>query len=200
MACARRRTKALISLLTGYEWPVTPDSLYWGARFLWERYQKPIYITENGAAFTDVVENDRVHDSLRVMYLDAYLTAAQRAQVAFQRPHLEIEGVRVAGAMRLLQAHGEVEAAPAPRFALDPYLTLMRRNDFPANRQPQAAAAILRIAAPEAIEDVRQLIGRDAIAGVADLQDDARLVGPQRSGNDAARRRVAQRWILRRAA
>ena len=39
----------------------------------------PVYITENGAAFTDVVQDQRVHDPLRVSYLEGYLAAAQRA-------------------------------------------------------------------------------------------------------------------------
>jgi beta-glucosidase len=43
-------------------------------------YGNPIiYITENGAAFTDMVENDRVHDPLRVSYLASYLGEAARA-------------------------------------------------------------------------------------------------------------------------
>ena len=33
---------------TGTNWPVTPECLYWGVKFLHERYQVPIYITENG--------------------------------------------------------------------------------------------------------------------------------------------------------
>ena len=33
---------------TAVNWPVTPECLYWGPKFLYERYKKPIYITENG--------------------------------------------------------------------------------------------------------------------------------------------------------
>jgi beta-glucosidase len=39
----------------------------------------PLYITENGAAFTDRVENGRVHDPLRVAFLDGYLSEAEHA-------------------------------------------------------------------------------------------------------------------------
>ena len=35
-------------LKTAIDWPVTPEVLYWGPKFLYERYQKPMYITENG--------------------------------------------------------------------------------------------------------------------------------------------------------
>jgi beta-glucosidase len=38
-----------------------------------------MYITENGASFTDVVENGRVHDPLRVSFLEGYMEAAAHA-------------------------------------------------------------------------------------------------------------------------
>ncbi len=62
---------------------IYPEGLYECLLRIQRDYGNPLlYITENGAAFTDVVENDRVHDPLRVMYLDSYLTAAQRAILA----------------------------------------------------------------------------------------------------------------------
>lgn len=65
---------------TAAGWPVTPECLYWGVRFLYERYQKPIYITENGMSCHDNISPDgRVHDSNRVDFLDSYLSALQKA-------------------------------------------------------------------------------------------------------------------------
>jgi beta-glucosidase len=62
---------------------VYPEGLYNCLLRIKRDYNNPLlYITENGAAYTDVVEGDRVHDPLRVMYLDGYLTAAQRAILA----------------------------------------------------------------------------------------------------------------------
>ena len=43
---------------TATNWPVTPEALYWGPKFLYERYRKPIYITENGMACHDTVSQD----------------------------------------------------------------------------------------------------------------------------------------------
>jgi beta-glucosidase len=37
------------------------------------------YITENGASFTDVVENGQVHDPLRIAFLESYMEAAAQA-------------------------------------------------------------------------------------------------------------------------
>jgi beta-glucosidase len=66
--------------LTSFYWYVTPDALYWGPRFLWERYGKPIYITENGVANPDWVAADGgVHDPQRIDFTRAYLRALRRA-------------------------------------------------------------------------------------------------------------------------
>lgn len=65
---------------TAANWPVTPDCFYWGVRFLYERYHHPIYITENGMSCHDTVSADgKVHDSNRIDFLDAYLSALQKA-------------------------------------------------------------------------------------------------------------------------
>jgi beta-glucosidase len=59
---------------------VYPPGLYDCLMRIKRDYNNPIvYITENGAAFTDVVENDQVHDPLRVSYLEGYMGEAARA-------------------------------------------------------------------------------------------------------------------------
>jgi beta-glucosidase len=66
--------------ITAAKWGITPESLYWGPRFLYERYKKPIVITENGLSCADVVSLDgRVHDSNRIDYLNRYLLEYKRA-------------------------------------------------------------------------------------------------------------------------
>lgn len=65
---------------TGTGWPVTPEALYYGIRFLTERYHLPLYITENGMSDLDNISADgQVHDSERITFLDAYLGTVQRA-------------------------------------------------------------------------------------------------------------------------
>jgi beta-glucosidase len=65
---------------TDMEWEVYPDALRallvrlhkeWGARHL--------YITENGAAYPDVLEGDAVHDPKRVRFLEQHFAAALQA-------------------------------------------------------------------------------------------------------------------------
>ena len=65
---------------TATNWPVTPEALYWGPKFLYERYRKPIYITENGMACHDTVSQDgKVHDPNRIDFLARYLINLKRA-------------------------------------------------------------------------------------------------------------------------
>lgn len=61
-------------------WSVYPEALYWGPRFIAERYKLPIVITENGMSNLDWVSEDgRVHDPQRIDYTARYLRALQRA-------------------------------------------------------------------------------------------------------------------------
>ncbi len=66
--------------LTAFKWNVTPEALYWGPRFLYERYKQPIIVTENGLSGMDWVALDgRVHDPQRIDYTRRYLLAYERA-------------------------------------------------------------------------------------------------------------------------
>ncbi|MEJ6951376.1 GH1 family beta-glucosidase [Natronospora cellulosivora (SeqCode)] len=65
---------------TAFNWPVTQDALYWGAKFYYERYGKPVIITENGLSNTDWVFLDgKVHDSQRIDFLSRYLKGFKKA-------------------------------------------------------------------------------------------------------------------------
>ena len=65
---------------TAIGWPITPECLYWGPKFLYERYEKPIYITENGLSCCDVVSLDgKVHDPNRIDFLARYLRELKKA-------------------------------------------------------------------------------------------------------------------------
>lgn len=65
---------------TAIQWMVTPDALYWGPKFLYERYKTPFLITENGMSCHDVVSLDgKVHDPNREDFMHRYLLAYKRA-------------------------------------------------------------------------------------------------------------------------
>lgn len=64
---------------TGFGWPVMPECLYWAPKFFTERYGLPVVISENGAAYPDVVQADkRVRDPKRIRFLCEYLLCLQR--------------------------------------------------------------------------------------------------------------------------
>lgn len=67
--------------VTSMDWPITPDGLRDMLVRIHDEYPPvPLVITENGAAFEDVVSGDgQVHDGGRVSYLDAHLRAAHAA-------------------------------------------------------------------------------------------------------------------------
>ena len=65
---------------TAIQWPITPDALYWGPKFLYERYKVPFMISENGMSCHDAVSLDgKVHDPNRQDYMHRYLLAYKRA-------------------------------------------------------------------------------------------------------------------------
>ncbi len=59
---------------TGMDWFVCPDALYWGPKFLYERYQLPFLISENGMSNCDTLSLDGMcHDPQRQDYLNRYI-------------------------------------------------------------------------------------------------------------------------------
>lgn len=68
------------SPLTALNWGVTPACLYWGPKFLNDRYKLPIVITENGLSCRDWVSLDgKVHDQSRIDFLRRYFRELSRA-------------------------------------------------------------------------------------------------------------------------
>ncbi|MBV9106991.1 MAG: beta-glucosidase [Verrucomicrobia bacterium] len=67
---------------TSFEWEINPGEFRDLLLELRERYQcPPIYITENGAYFDDVLSEDgKVHDANRIAFLDGYIKAMQEAR------------------------------------------------------------------------------------------------------------------------
>lgn len=65
---------------TSINWKITPDAIKWTAKFLYERYKLPIYVSENGMACHDSVSLDgKVHDSNRIDYIHRYLLKLKEA-------------------------------------------------------------------------------------------------------------------------
>ena len=65
---------------TLFDWPVTPECVYWGPRLFHERYGVPVVITENGMSGHDWVGTDgAVRDHHRIDFLKKHLSELHRA-------------------------------------------------------------------------------------------------------------------------
>ena len=61
-------------------WPITPEVMYWSAKFHYERYGLPLLISENGMANPDFIMLDgKVHDPQRIDYIHRHLLSLERA-------------------------------------------------------------------------------------------------------------------------
>lgn len=65
---------------TSMGWEVYPEGLYEMLSRIRDEYgNKPVYITENGAAFEDDLVDGAVHDTKRIEFLEAYTAQVERA-------------------------------------------------------------------------------------------------------------------------
>ncbi|MGI9485372.1 MAG: GH1 family beta-glucosidase [Geminicoccaceae bacterium] len=70
-------------LYTEMGWEVWPEGLFDLLTWVDQTYRPPcLYITENGAAFPDVVKGDRIEDEARCSYLSSHLDQCARAIAA----------------------------------------------------------------------------------------------------------------------
>ena len=66
--------------VTNMDWPVMPKGFYDLLTRVHRDYAPPaIYVTENGAAYDDVVVNGKVDDPRRIAYLNSHLRACAEA-------------------------------------------------------------------------------------------------------------------------
>lgn len=73
-----------------WKWPIDPKGLRISLNILWDRYQKPLFIVENGLGADDHVEEDgRIHDDYRIEYLRDHIIEMKKA--------VEIDGVDLMG-------------------------------------------------------------------------------------------------------
>ena len=81
--------KGMNGLDTGYKnqflpksdwgWTIDPQGLRYSLNLLYDRYQLPIMIVENGLGAIDVLENGKVHDQYRIEYLKTHLRELEKA-------------------------------------------------------------------------------------------------------------------------
>jgi 6-phospho-beta-glucosidase len=66
--------------VTEWGWQLDPSGLRYALRDLWNRYQVPLFVVENGLGARDTLTEDgRVHDEYRIAYTRDHLTAVREA-------------------------------------------------------------------------------------------------------------------------
>lgn len=61
-------------------WAIDPVGLRITMNTLYDRYQKPLFVVENGLGAVDTVEPDgSIHDSYRIDYLRAHIEQMEKA-------------------------------------------------------------------------------------------------------------------------
>lgn len=65
---------------TDWDWAIDPQGMEYMLRDLYNRYNKPLMITENGlGAYDTLTEDGKVHDSYRIDFLRENIKAVKRA-------------------------------------------------------------------------------------------------------------------------
>lgn len=75
---------------TDWGWAIDPEGLRYGLNILYDRYQIPLFIVENGFGAMDKIEEDlTIHDNTRIEYLSSHIKSMQQA--------IEYDGVDILG-------------------------------------------------------------------------------------------------------
>ncbi|MGG5372160.1 glycoside hydrolase family 1 protein [Enterococcus sp. AZ196] len=67
--------------LTKTEWMefgIDPEGLYIGMRDIYERYELPMVVAENGLAYSDKLDGEKVFDPYRIDYLEQHINQCER--------------------------------------------------------------------------------------------------------------------------
>lgn len=85
-------------------WQIDPTGLRLSLDWLYDRYQKPLFIVENGLGAADTREADgSIHDSYRIDYLRSHIAAAK---AAVEEDGVELMGYTSWGCIDLISASG----------------------------------------------------------------------------------------------
>ena len=63
-----------------WKWPIDPIGLRISLNILWDRYQKPLFIVENGLGAQDTIDEDGcIHDEYRIHYMRDHIREMKKA-------------------------------------------------------------------------------------------------------------------------
>jgi 6-phospho-beta-glucosidase len=62
-----------------YGWAIDKPGIRYLLNVYWDRWQKPLFIAENGLGTFDVPEGDKIHDNYRIQYVEDHLKEIKKA-------------------------------------------------------------------------------------------------------------------------
>lgn len=65
--------------MSEWDWPIDPVGLRYTLNKVYDRYQVPVMITENGLGAKDVLEDGKIHDPYRIAYIKEHIEAMAEA-------------------------------------------------------------------------------------------------------------------------
>ena len=88
-------------------WAMDPDGLRFALNMIYDRYQIPVMVVENGLGAYDTVEEDgSIHDPYRISYLKAHIRAMKEA---IEEDHIDVRGYTTWGPIDIVSgATGEM--------------------------------------------------------------------------------------------
>lgn len=87
---------------SAWDWPIDPIGLRTTLNILWDRYEKPLFIVENGLGAEDTVEPDgSIHDDARIAYLRAHI---EQMKLAVEQDGVDLLGYTPWGCIDLVSA------------------------------------------------------------------------------------------------
>ena len=87
---------------TAWGWPIDPDGLRYVLNELYDRYQKPLFIVENGMGAKDTVNADgTIEDDYRINYLRGHIRAIKEA---IEKDHVPVMGYTPWGCIDIVSA------------------------------------------------------------------------------------------------
>lgn len=83
-------------------WQIDPDGLKYLMRTLYERYEKPLFIVENGLGYADEISEDgKIHDDYRIAYLRSHIQAMKEV---VEHEHIDLLGYTAWGCIDIVSA------------------------------------------------------------------------------------------------
>lgn len=87
---------------SAWGWQIDPDGLTYLMRTLYERYEKPLFIVENGLGYEDTFSEDgKIHDTYRISYLRDHIQAMKEL---VEKEQIDLIGYTAWGCIDIVSA------------------------------------------------------------------------------------------------